>query len=199
MDYWGTRLVNKNNLFLMKTCYEVLGQKITSIHVHLNQLYITLREPKDILLVALFLRNNSDMQFDQLLDVWGVDNLDAQERFLVYYKLTSLKFSETIILRVSLKLNDEAYSLINLYSSANWLEREVWDMFGIIFLNHFDLRRILTDYGFLGFPLRKDFPLTGYLEVRYNLDLGKVISEPLVLTQEYRFFDFVSPWQPDFH
>jgi len=169
MDHWCIRLVNKNNLYLIKTCSEILGQKISSIHVHLNQLYLTLRKPEDILVVALFLRNNSDMQFDQLLDIWGVDNLDAPERFLVYYKLTSLKFNETIILRVSLKLNEEAFSLINLYSSANWLEREVWDMFGIIFLNHFDLRRILTDYGFLGFPLRKDFPLTGYLEVRYSV------------------------------
>lgn len=199
MDYWCTRLVNKNHLFLIKACYEILGQKLTSIHVHLGQLYLTLRKPEDVLLVTLFLRNNSDMQFDQLLDIWGVDNLTPTERFLVYYKLTSLRFNETIILRVSLNLNEEAYSLINLFSSANWLEREVWDMFGIFFLNHFDLRRILTDYGFLGFPLRKDFPLTGYLEVRYNLDLGKVISEPLVLTQEYRFFDFISPWQQTSH
>jgi len=179
---------------LVKFLDKIIKKTVVSFNFNLKQLYLTLRKPEDILFCALFFKNQTSLKFEQLLDIWAVDNLLLTERFVVYYKFTSLKFAETLICRFSLKLNQEAFSLLPYYSSANWLERETWDMFGIIFVNHFDLRRILTDYGFWGFPLRKDFPLVGYLEVKYDLDLGKVVIVPVEMLQEYRFFDFLSPW-----
>jgi len=186
MENWSFRLVNK-----------VFIKNIVSLNFlsGSNTLYITLRNAEDILSFSLFLRNQTNCQFDQLLDLWVVDNLLLSQRFIIYYKFTSLKFNETVICRFSINKDQEVPSLIYFYFSANWLEREAWDMFGIFFANHFDLRRILTDYGFWGFPLRKDFPLVGYLEIKYNLDLEKIIFEPVELLQEYRFFDFLSPWQ----
>jgi len=145
--------------------------------------------------VLTFLRNDQNCQFKQLVDVTAVDYPDRESRFEVVYNLLSFKHNH----RVRVKLaTDEARpvpSAVAIFSSANWFEREVWDLFGVFFSDHPDLRRILTDYGFEGHPLRKDFPLTGYVEVRYDEDQKRVIYEPVKLVQEFRTFDFASPWE----
>ncbi|WP_421709862.1 NADH-quinone oxidoreductase subunit C [Algihabitans sp.] len=141
------------------------------------------------------LRDDQNLLFKQLVDVTAVDYPDRQQRFEVVYNLLSLKHNQR--LRVKLAADDETTvpSVAAVFSSAIWLEREVWDLFGIFFGDHPDLRRILTDYGFEGHPLRKDFPLTGYVEVRYDEDQKRVVYEPVKLTQEFRTFDFASPWE----
>ncbi len=141
------------------------------------------------------LRDDQNLLFKQLLDITAVDYPDRQHRFEVVYNLLSLKHNQRI--RVKLAVEEEAVvpSAAGVFSSAIWLEREVWDLFGIFFGEHPDLRRILTDYGFEGHPLRKDFPLTGYVEVRYDEEQKRVVYEPVKLTQEFRTFDFASPWE----
>jgi NADH:ubiquinone oxidoreductase subunit C len=129
------------------------------------------------------------------MDIVAVDKPFAKNRFIVIYRLNSINFNYNILLNILLMQNESLPSALNLYSSAGWLEREVWDFFGIYFYNHNDLRRILTDYGFVGFPLRKDFPLSGYLEVSYVDEKKRVVLEPLNITQEFRFFNFRSSWE----
>ena len=129
------------------------------------------------------------------MDITGVDYPDRTKRFDVVYHLLSMYQNHRIRLKISIRENEAAHSIVSVHPSANWFEREVFDMFGILFRDHPDLRRILTDYGFQGFPLRKDFPTTGYNEVRYDEVQKKVVYEPVSLTQEYRQFDFMSPWE----
>jgi len=143
---------------------------------------------------VLVLSKNQRLKFNLLMDVWGLDKNQTPSRYEVNYLLLSLKNNLRIILRVSLPELAVLPSLTKSFSSAGWLEREVWDMFGIFFYNNPDLRRILTDYGFEGHPLRKDFPLSGYTEVRYDDGDKRVVYEPLELSQEYRNFLFFSPW-----
>ncbi len=148
-----------------------------------------------IVRVLTFLRDDVNCQFKQLMDVCGADYPEQEDRFEVVYNLLSLTHNQ----RIRVKLRTDARSPVptatGVFSSANWWEREAWDMYGIYFRDHPDLRRILTDYGFEGHPLRKDFPLTGYVEVRYD-DLEKrVVYEPVKLTQDFRNFDFLSPWE----
>jgi NADH-quinone oxidoreductase subunit C len=145
--------------------------------------------------VLLFLRDDKKCQFSQLMDVCGVDYLNREYRFEVVYQLLSLVHNLRISIKVSAKEDTLVPSAIEVYNSAGWLEREVWDMYGVLFSNHPDLRRILTDYGFEGHPQRKDFPLTGYVEVRYDEEQKRVVYAPVKLDQEYRTFDFVSPWE----
>lgn len=142
-----------------------------------------------------FLKLNHNCNLDQLVDICSIDYPGKAQRFILVYNLLSVRFNFRV--RVSVKVDEitPAPTLVSLYSSANWLEREVWDMHGVFFNNHPDLRRILTDYGFEGFPLRKDFPQTGYVEVRYDDQKKNVLYEPLEMAQEYRTFDFFNPWK----
>ena len=140
-------------------------------------------------------RDSETLQFSQLIDVCGVDYLGRDPRFVVVYNLLSLVHNKRIRLKVDVEEGLPVPSACSVYSSANWWEREVFDMYGIPFEDHPDLRRILTDYGFEGYPMRKDFPLTGYVEVRYDLEKQQVVYEPVNLPQAFRTFDFESPWE----
>ena len=151
--------------------------------------------PSNIASFVEFLRTDNRCKFSTLVDITGVDYPDRTKRFDVVYHLLSMYQNHRIRLKISIRENEAAHSIVSVHPSANWFEREVFDMFGILFRDHPDLRRILTDYGFQGFPLRKDFPTTGYNEVRYDEVQKKVVYEPVSLTQEYRQFDFMSPWE----
>ena len=155
------------------------------VKVEVDNLYSTL----------LFLKTNEQCKFKQLIDIVAVDYLGNDQRFRIYYLLLSHENNLRIKVSINLSIDEKAPSIVKLYPSSNWMEREVFDMYGIKFKNHPDLRRILTDYNFKGFPLRKDFPLTGFNEVRYSEKEKKVIYEPVKLEQDYRNFDFESPWE----
>ncbi|GGH21578.1 NADH dehydrogenase subunit C [Cribrihabitans marinus] len=142
-----------------------------------------------------FLRTDATCKFSSLVDITAVDYPDRAKRFDVVYHLLSMYQNQRIRLRVSVRADEMVSSIVSVHPSANWFEREVFDMFGILFSGHPDLRRILTDYGFRGYPLRKDFPTTGYTEVRYDEERKRVVYEPVNLVQEYRQFDFMSPWE----
>lgn len=142
-----------------------------------------------------FLRDDQTCLFQQLVDVCGADYPERPQRFDVVYNLLSLKFNTRIRVKVMTDENVPVDSVVGVFKSAGWFEREAWDMYGIYFNNHPDLRRILTDYGFEGHPLRKDFPLTGYVELRYDEELRRVVYEPVKLQQDFRRFDFLSPWE----
>lgn len=152
--------------------------------------------PEKILEFLKFLRDDQNLSFKTLLDVFGADMLGIREpRFEVIYNLLSYKLNNRITVKVALDEGEEIPSVIPVFSSAGWFERETFDMYGIVFDNHPDLRRILTDYEFEGHPLRKDFPLTGYKEVRYDAEQQKIVYEPVKLQQEFRNFDFEMPWE----
>ena len=142
-----------------------------------------------------FLKHHSNTRFEIVIDICGVDYPSRKQRFEVVYNLLSVQYNSRIRVQTSVDEITPISSIVTLFSSAGWWEREVWDMFGVYFSNHPDLRRILTDYGFEGHPLRKDFPLSGYLEVRYDDSEKRVVSEPIELAQEFRYFDFASPWE----
>ena len=148
-----------------------------------------------IVRVLAFLRDDPKCLFAVLADICGVDHPDRPARFDVVYNLLSLKHNQRIRLKVATDEASPVPTATGLYSAAGWYEREAWDLYGIYFADHPDLRRILTDYGFEGHPLRKDFPLTGYVELRYDEDQKRVVYEPVRLKQEFRSFDFVSPWE----
>jgi NADH-quinone oxidoreductase subunit C len=151
---------------------------------------------RDGILRALkFLRDDPECLFSLLVDICGVDYPDRAERFDVVYNLLSLRHNQRIRLKVATDEQSPVPSATSLFSAAGWFEREAWDLFGIYFSDHPDLRRILTDYGFEGHPLRKDFPLTGYVELRYDEEQKRVVYEPVKLKQEFRSFDFLSPWE----
>ena len=150
---------------------------------------------KELASVLQFLKSDERLKFKQLIDIAGVDNPDKEKRFQLVYLLLSHQNNLRIKIKLNFNSNDKISSITKIFPSANWMEREVFDMYGIQFINHPDLRRILTDYNFDGFPLRKDFPLTGFEEVRYSEKEKKVIYEPVKLEQEYRNFDFESPWE----
>ena len=142
-----------------------------------------------------FLKIDSTCRFSTLVDITAVDHPDREARFDVVYHFLSMYQNQRVRLKVAVREDDMVPSLTEVHPSANWFEREVFDMFGILFSGHPDLRRILTDYGFRGYPLRKDFPTTGYTEVRYDEEQKRVVYEPVKLVQEYRQFDFISPWE----
>jgi NADH-quinone oxidoreductase subunit C len=148
-----------------------------------------------IVKVLAFLRDDANCLFKQLIDLCGVDWPERELRFDVVYHLLSLKHNQRVRLKVRTDEDTPVPSVTSVYSCAGWFEREAWDMFGIFFADNPDLRRLLTDYGFEGHPLRKDFPLTGYVEVRYDDEQKRVVYEPVKLTQEFRRFDFLSPWE----
>lgn len=142
-----------------------------------------------------FLKGDPACKFSTLVDITAVDYIGRAKRFDVVYHLLSMYQNQRIRLRVSIREDQMISSIMSVHPSANWFEREVFDMFGVLFTGHADLRRILTDYGFRGYPLRKDFPTTGYTEVRYDESEKRVVYEPVKLVQEYRQFDFMSPWE----
>lgn len=151
--------------------------------------------PANIVGFVEFLKTDPTCRFSTLVDITAVDYPDRPKRFDVVYHFLSMYQNQRIRLRLSVREEEMVPSIISVHPSANWFEREVFDMFGILFSGHPDLRRLLTDYGFRGFPLRKDFPTTGYTEVRYDEEQKRVVYEPVSLVQEYRQFDFMSPWE----
>ena len=175
-----------------------LPDEVTGTSVAFGELTVWIT--RDSVVKALtWLRDDANCDFRQLVDITGADYPEREERFEVVYHLLSLKHNQRV--RVKLPAGEETpvESVTGVFSSAGWYEREVWDMYGVFFANHPDLRRILTDYGFEGHPLRKDFPLTGFVEVRYDEDEKRVVYEPVKLTQEFRNFDFMSPWEGMLH
>ena len=179
---------------LEKKINSELATKIKESKIKHNQLYVTINS-EDLLDVILLLKTNKNIKFKQLIDITAVDYPENQKRFKIVYLLLSHEFNQRIILSYFISENEKISSLTKIFPSANWMEREVFDMYGIKFNDHPDMRRILTDYGFEGHPLRKDFPLTGHNEVRYSEDEKKVIYEPVKLEQNYRNFDYESPWE----
>lgn len=179
---------------LEKKINSELTTKIKESKIKHNQLYVTINS-KDLLDVILFLKTNKNIKFRQLIDITAVDYPENQKRFKIVYLLLSHEFNQRIILSYFISENEKISSLVKIFPSANWMEREIFDMYGVKFNDHPDMRRILTDYGFEGHPLRKDFPLSGHNEVRYSEDKKKVIYEPVKLEQNYRNFDYESPWE----
>ena len=171
-----------------------LSSKVKRSSIDNDELFIEVDE-KDIIDVVQYLKSNENCKFKQLIDIAGVDYPDNEKRFELVYLFLSHENNLRIKLLIKFETDQSINSLTKIFPSANWMEREVFDMYGIKFKNHPDLRRILTDYGFKGHPLRKDFPLTGFNEVRYSEKDKKVIYEPVKLEQNYRNFDFESPWE----
>jgi len=182
-----------NLIDLEKKINSELTTKIKKSEIRHDQLYINI-DSEDLIDVTLFIKSNKNTKFRQLIDITAVDYPENSQRFKVVYLFLSHEFNQRIILSYLISENEVIPSLTSVYPAANWMEREVFDMYGVKFKDHPDLRRILTDYGFEGHPLRKDFPLTGHTEVRYSEDQKKVISEPVKLEQNYRNFDYESPW-----
>ena len=184
-----------NNLLdLEKKINSELTTKINDTKIKYNQLYIEI-DKEDLIEVTLFLKTNKDTKFRQLIDITVVDYPEKSQRFKIVYLFLSHEFNQRIILSYIITEKELIPSLTSVFPSANWMEREVFDMYGVNFKDHPDLRRILTDYGFEGHPLRKDFPLTGHSEVRYSEEKKKVVNEPVKLEQNYRNFDYQSPWE----
>ena len=179
---------------LEKTVNSGLTTAVKKSQINFSQLFIDVNV-EDIISTILFLKTNKKCKFKQLIDITAVDYPQREKRFKIVYLLLSHENNLRIIINTSIDEKETVPSITKIFPSANWMEREVFDMYGISFKDHPDLRRILTDYGFDGFPLRKDFPLTGHTEVRYSEEKKKVISEPVKLNQEYRDFDFESPWE----
>ena len=179
---------------LEKTINSGLATTVKKSEINFGQLFIDINV-EDIISTILFLKTNKKCKFKQLIDITAVDYPQSEKRFKIVYLLLSHENNLRIIVNISIDEKEIAPSITKIFPSANWMEREVFDMYGISFKDHPDLRRILTDYGFDGYPLRKDFPLTGHTEVRYSEEKKKVVSEPVKLDQEYRDFDFQSPWE----
>ena len=179
---------------LEKQINSELSSKIQNSSIINGELLIETGE-RDLIDVVQFLKSNENCKFKQLIDIAGVDYPENEKRFELVYLLLSHEKNLRIKILIKFQINETITSLTKIFPSANWMEREVFDMYGIKFKNHPDLRRILTDYGFKGHPLRKDFPLTGFNEVRYSEKDKKVIYEPVKLEQNYRNFDFESPWE----
>ncbi|CAO3354250.1 NADH-quinone oxidoreductase subunit C [Azospirillum melinis] len=171
-----------------------IGGDVLRVEVKLGELMVTVKRPA-ILAVLTALRDDPDTRFEQLTDITAVDYPDRAERFEVVYQLLSYTHNRRMRVKLATDEDTPVPSAVSVFSAANWFEREAWDLFGVFFENHPDLRRILTDYGFEGHPFRKDFPLTGYVEARYDEDQKRVIYEPVRLTQDFRAFDFLSPWE----
>ena len=184
----------QNLIDLEKKINSELTTKIKKTEIRHEQLYINI-DNEDLTDVTLFIKSNENTKFRQLIDITVVDYPENAQRFKIVYLFLSHEFNQRIILSYLISENEVIPSLTPIYPAANWMEREVFDMYGVKFKDHPDMRRILTDYGFEGHPLRKDFPLTGHTEVRYSEDQKKVISEPVKLEQNYRNFDYESPWE----
>ena len=179
---------------LEKVINSGLATAVKKSEISFDQLYIDINI-EDIISTILFLKTNEKCKFKQLIDITAVDFPHKEKRFKIVYLLLSHENNSRVIIKTNIDEKEKVPSITKIFPSANWMEREIFDMYGISFKDHPDLRRILTDYGFEGYPLRKDFPLTGHTEVRYSEDKKKVIYEPVRLEQEYREFDAQSPWE----
>lgn len=186
----------------MNQALEDLGDYIAGLvaddlegHRLINDELVLFTRPASLRKVMRFLRDDAQCFFKLLVDVCGVDFPEREKRFEVVYNLLSISHNQRIRVKVSVAEDEPVPSVAQFYPTANWFEREVWDLYGVFFAEHPDLRRILTDYGFEGHPLRKDFPLTGHVEVRYDDEQKRVVYEPVRLAQDFRSFDFLSPWE----
>ena len=179
---------------LERTVNSVLTTSIKKSEINFDQLFIEV-DSENLISVILFLKTNEKCKFKQLVDITAVDYPQNEKRFKIVYLLLSHENNLRIIININIHEQTAIPSITKIFPSSNWMEREVFDMYGINFKDHPDLRRILTDYNFEGYPLRKDFPLTGHNEVRYSEDKKKVIYEPVKLEQNYRNFDYESPWE----
>jgi NADH-quinone oxidoreductase subunit C len=173
---------------------ETLGGRLAGADVAYGELTLTV-EPQNVVPVLTFLRYDQRCRFDALIDISGVDYPSRRQRFDVVYHLLSPRRNLRVRVRTRTDEDTPVPSATGVYKGADWYERETYDLYGILFSGHPDLRRILTDYGFDGFPLRKDFPTTGYVEVRYDEERKRVVYEPVKLAQEFRQFDYLSPWE----
>jgi NADH-quinone oxidoreductase subunit C len=175
---------------------EILIKKFNNAKIYSNEKYIEIQiDYLEIFNTVKRLKEDSNLQFDQLIDLTAIDYPSQDRRFHMVYLLMSMTLNQRILIKSSLGDGENIASITPIHKAANWYERECYDLFGIQFSNHPDLRRIMTDYNFEGHPLRKDFPLSGFTEVRYDDLEKKVVYEPVKLTQEYRNFDFMSPWE----
>ena len=179
---------------LEKKINSELNTKIKKTKIKHNQLFIEINM-EDLIDVSLFLKTNNNFKFRQLIDITVVDYPENSQRFKIVYIFLSHELNQRLIVNSFINENEVISTLTSIFPSANWMEREVFDMYGVKFKDHPDLRRILTDYGFEGHPLRKDFPLTGHTEVRFSEEKKKVVNEPVKLEQNYRNFDYESPWE----
>ena len=188
----------KRNIEVQKILSERFGGRGIQTFFENDELTVILS--KSILLKVLsFLKDDKVCQFKQLIDLCGVDYPNRIDRFEIVYHLLSINLNQRIRIKLSVNDDDTVPSVVSLYEAANWYEREVWDLYGVIFTDHPDLRRILTDYGFEGHPLRKDFPLSGFVQVKYDDAEKRVVNEKVNLVQDFRRFDFESPWEgPDY-
>ena len=178
-------------LNLVKNSIQVFDCKVEILN---NELSVE-SSKLDFIKIIHFLKDHPNTNFDVLIDICAVDFPNRQKRFEIVYQFLSISLNLRMKLKLKVDENDSVESVSSIYPCANWYEREIWDLFGISFSNHPDLRRILTDYDFEGFPLRKDFPLTGFVQVKYDDEKQQVIYEPVKLDQEYRDFDNLSPWE----
>ena len=185
--------INKDEIFLSNLT-KILPSEIALRLNKFNEIEITCSTLNHVEIIKR-IRDDEFLSFKQLIDITATDYPSKKFRFQITYFLLSIKNNKRIRINLNIRDSDIVPSVTQLFSSANWAEREIWDMFGIFFSSHPDLRRLLTDYGFEGHPLRKDFPLTGYTEVRYSHEKKQVVYEPVTLTQEFRNFDFESPWE----
>lgn len=175
-------LIKTYPLYIKKVVY---AKKELTVHVSVEHLRT----------LMYILRDSTNCQFKVLADLCGVDYPNKKERFEIVYNLLSVRYNARIRVKTNVDELTAVPSMTEIFSAANWYEREVWDLYGVFFSNHPDLRRILTDYGFEGHPMRKDFPLSGYVEVRYDDEQKRVVTEPLEMTQEFRSFNYTSPWE----
>lgn len=193
-DQFGTGFKNRE-IMNFETISKCLGNSIERVLVGPESPIYYVKNSNDLVLIAEFLNKSGLTQYKQLIFITAIDYPKRLHRFEAVYTFLSVSCNTRLTLKCAVADGEFLSSLTSLYPAANWYEREVWDMFGIGFENHPDLRRILTDYGFLGHPLRKDFPLTGYLEVQYKESEKRVVQTPVQLTQAYRNFQFQSPWE----
>lgn len=179
---------------LMEHIAESLEGAVTAHEIKNDEMIIT-AEREEIVRVLQFLRDDSECQFKMLVSICGVDYPEREKRFDIVYNLLSLEQNNRMRVKIHASENEFVPTATKVFSTAGWFEREAWDLYGIYFEGHTDLRRILTDYGFEGHPLRKDFPLTGYVELRYDEEQRRVVYEPVQLAQDFRTFDYLSPWE----
>lgn len=183
------------SLFWLNYLLNILKKYLKKIILTEKSIKIELENIEKLNLVLNFLKKHSKLKYDILVDLACIDFLNFKEkRFSLNYLLLSCFYNSRLIVSTQINENEIVQSATNLYSGSNWMEREVWDMYGVFFYNHFDLRRILTDYGFSGYPFRKDFPLNGFFEIRYDENKQYLVYEPVELTQTFRFYDFLNPF-----
>jgi NADH-quinone oxidoreductase subunit C len=195
MDVTGIEAVTgPANQAVAERVRAILGESVLDLFEHVGELTVVVRR-EDIHGVLRTLRDDPALSFEQLMELCGVDYPERAERFEVVYQLLSLSKNRRIRVKLSTDDRKPVRSVVDLWPVAGWFERECWDCYGVLFDGNPDLRRILTDYGFQGFPFRKDFPLTGYVEMRYSEEHKRVIYEPVKLAQDFRAFDFLSPWE----